>query len=668
MSTASIKDHADTLLNLLDLERQEQMAARAPKIVWICHSLGGLVVKQALLNAHEDRKYTSIRTDTCGLVFFGTPHRGAKGVELGKIAANVAKFISKGHAKNDLLQSLEENSLFTRQMSARFKQQLEDYQVVSFVEGKEVFIGGSGPASLSHLVVDEESAILGLPGQRETRLKLDADHSQMCKVGSRGAMYKMIKGNIKQIVDQVLLAERGFVPKPTPSPNPGPPLPPRMYTNSTLPYAGPPRTPDPSEPVIGVLYHPADNDPRSVQVAKYMNDWKWEDARRIQYALFQEHHRSLGQDHYSTLLAGYYLADIECTASNHLKAKEWADWVCSNSQRVLGKRHELAMRSESLVGELLCHQGKAQEGESICANVLARQQMTIGDDHLDTLKTRRRLAGVYGNSNRRTEAIQGITTYSESVARVLGKNHILYFSSVLDVAGQVLSQRLSNAEDIFMRQYTGTDPQGDALDSIAQDIKNRLGPHHPLSIRSLWMSAAMQALDPEKSTSSQETFRRALTMAEEYLGPEHAETMDMVGTMGIITAGRGSHTTAGYNPYIQDHEANLRASLPWLQRYLSWAERNHGIGAPDVQSILGFVAKMYCQTTNYGQAQVYFERLIASLKASNTEIPEEVQTWYQLCRMNTRYTRPAITNGLGTGLGGGGGLDLAGLLQSFKRL
>jgi hypothetical protein len=104
-----------------------------------------------LLNAHEDRKYTSIRTDTCGLVFFGTPHRGAKGVELGKIAANVAKFISRGHAKNDLLECLEENALFTRQMSSRFKQQLEDYQVVSFVEGKEVFIGGSGPASISHV-------------------------------------------------------------------------------------------------------------------------------------------------------------------------------------------------------------------------------------------------------------------------------------------------------------------------------------------------------------------------------------------------------------------------------------------------------------------------------------------------------------------------------------
>ena len=84
-------------------------------------------------------------------MFFGTPHRGAKAVELGKIAARVARFVSKGHASNDLLDCLEYNSLFTRQMTDRFRHQLEDYRVVSFIEGKKVQIGGVGPASISHV-------------------------------------------------------------------------------------------------------------------------------------------------------------------------------------------------------------------------------------------------------------------------------------------------------------------------------------------------------------------------------------------------------------------------------------------------------------------------------------------------------------------------------------
>lgn len=36
-------------------------------------------------------------------------------------------------------------------MSDRFRHQLEDYRVVSFIEGKEVFLGGTGPASISHV-------------------------------------------------------------------------------------------------------------------------------------------------------------------------------------------------------------------------------------------------------------------------------------------------------------------------------------------------------------------------------------------------------------------------------------------------------------------------------------------------------------------------------------
>jgi hypothetical protein len=73
----------------------------------------------------------------------------------------VARFVGKGHASNDLLDCLEHNSLFTRQMSSRFCHQLEDYRVVSFIEGKEVLLGGSGPASISHVSCVQPSNVHG---------------------------------------------------------------------------------------------------------------------------------------------------------------------------------------------------------------------------------------------------------------------------------------------------------------------------------------------------------------------------------------------------------------------------------------------------------------------------------------------------------------------------
>ncbi|KKK26513.1 hypothetical protein ARAM_001005, partial [Aspergillus rambellii] len=658
MSTASIKDHANTLLNLLDMERSPLLNARAPKIIFIGHSLGGLVIKQALLNAHEDRKYTAIRTDTCGLVFFGTPHRGAKGVELGKIAAKIAKFVAKGHASNDLLECLEHNSLFTRQMSSQFSHQLEDYHVISFVEGKEVFIAGAGPASVSHLVVDEESAILGLPGQRETRLKLDADHSQMCKVASRGAMYKLIKGNIKQITDRVLISEQGFIPQPSTSPHPAPPLPPRMHLNSSLPYPES-RTPEPAEDkIIGSLYSALDNDPRSIQVAEYKNSWKWDDARRLEYSIFQERHRILGQDHQSTLLSGYSLAEIEFEAAHLIKAVEWGRWVCNNTQRVLGKRHQLAMKAESLMGEILCQQGSAQEGESVCANVLARQQMTIGEDHIDTLETRRRLAVSYGCLDRRQEAIQALVKCSESIERLLGKRHIRNILTMLEIAEQVVSHRSGNPQEIMARQYSmEPDHQAEGILEMYQDLNNMLGPEHPLTIRSMWLHGAMQMLSGNDNSSASETLRRALALAEESLGPEHVETMSIVAILGLMYAFNGQMSIYNLSYLTTNKSSNIELAMPWLQRYLRWGESRMGAASPDVISTLKMIANLYFGARDYLQAQPYYERIVEAYRLSNTQAPEPIQTNLQLCRMNTRYLSPRAVS-----------TDISGLLSAFRRL
>lgn len=106
---------------------------------------------QTLLNAHENPQYTAIQAATFGLVFFGCPHRGAEGVELGMIAARVARFVSGGRASNELLECLRNNSLFTRQMLDWFSHQLLNYQVLSFIEGKPMRLEDFGPASVSHV-------------------------------------------------------------------------------------------------------------------------------------------------------------------------------------------------------------------------------------------------------------------------------------------------------------------------------------------------------------------------------------------------------------------------------------------------------------------------------------------------------------------------------------
>lgn len=76
-----IHQHAQTLVASLTLYRRSEGTFNNP-IIWVCHSLGGILVKRALLYSndvraahHEDQR--SIFVSTFGLVFLGTPHTGS---------------------------------------------------------------------------------------------------------------------------------------------------------------------------------------------------------------------------------------------------------------------------------------------------------------------------------------------------------------------------------------------------------------------------------------------------------------------------------------------------------------------------------------------------------------------------------------------------------------
>jgi protein SERAC1 len=84
-------------------------------IVFICHSLGGLVVKEALIksaayNSHRRHPtLAEIYASTIGVIFLGTPHRGSDQETLGEVAANVAK-LSFRQPNKQLLQTLKRES------------------------------------------------------------------------------------------------------------------------------------------------------------------------------------------------------------------------------------------------------------------------------------------------------------------------------------------------------------------------------------------------------------------------------------------------------------------------------------------------------------------------------------------------------------------------------
>lgn len=129
-SIAGVQEQAINLLNRIASKREE---AEERPIVFVAHSLGGIIVKRALVEAKLDDSYKSLRDATYGIAFFGTPHQGGNSAKLGAIAASIARGVLQ-NPSNTFMKALKKDSLFSDSLVRDFRHQLEDYYVLSFVE------------------------------------------------------------------------------------------------------------------------------------------------------------------------------------------------------------------------------------------------------------------------------------------------------------------------------------------------------------------------------------------------------------------------------------------------------------------------------------------------------------------------------------------------------
>jgi hypothetical protein len=121
---------ANELLEAIRIERDK---AESRPIIFLCHSMGGLLVKQALINAHSNPKYTPIKVATSGLAFFATPHNGGdwKAVKLGTLASRIATTAGFQQG-DDIMEVLKSGSMFSNIMQEHWRHRLLEYDIVSF--------------------------------------------------------------------------------------------------------------------------------------------------------------------------------------------------------------------------------------------------------------------------------------------------------------------------------------------------------------------------------------------------------------------------------------------------------------------------------------------------------------------------------------------------------
>lgn len=137
--TGRLDSFARELLVSIQRTRETEDEKQRP-ILFVCHSMGGLVVKKALLVAYvAEVHYKNILDSTTAVLFLGTPHGGSDSAALAKPLVDIAHVALPrlwGTVRKDLIASLERNGSELLELSGQFRSIVdkENIRVFSFVE------------------------------------------------------------------------------------------------------------------------------------------------------------------------------------------------------------------------------------------------------------------------------------------------------------------------------------------------------------------------------------------------------------------------------------------------------------------------------------------------------------------------------------------------------
>ncbi|KAL9487937.1 hypothetical protein ACSS6W_000214 [Trichoderma asperelloides] len=202
-SEASILELGKTLLESIKITRGKN--AKDRPLIFIAHSLGGLVVKEALVRAATGNEaYQTISRSCYALMFFGVPHRGLNNLSLMSMV--------KGQPNESLVRDLSESSRFLSSLHEDFNAcfTFDDTHVLSISETKHTptvewcsETGRWERTGPKVMMVGHTSAAYAHQNEKfYNRLSINADHSEMVKFDNiSNPDYSIIQDKIKDLVN-----------------------------------------------------------------------------------------------------------------------------------------------------------------------------------------------------------------------------------------------------------------------------------------------------------------------------------------------------------------------------------------------------------------------------------------------------------------------------------
>ncbi|KAK0628987.1 hypothetical protein B0T17DRAFT_524303 [Bombardia bombarda] len=197
------------LLNQVQRIRQGIIRPSRP-LFFMAHSIGGLVVKLALLRAMELPDYRTIMYNCHGVSFFGTPHRGSSYMSMKNLKESIRTLL---HLERSLPKTLADevriNNHSLLAMHEQFVNIASELRIWTLYETIDSQLSGSGGGLTSEVqfgapLVSIKSALLDV--RQEDVFSVDNDHAHVASFGPNNI--KTMNTFMKDLIDAIFKAEK----------------------------------------------------------------------------------------------------------------------------------------------------------------------------------------------------------------------------------------------------------------------------------------------------------------------------------------------------------------------------------------------------------------------------------------------------------------------------
>ncbi|KAI3393016.1 hypothetical protein diail_4895 [Diaporthe ilicicola] len=193
-TSLTLNDFATDLLFRMKYDEETEERLGQVPIIFVAHSMGGLIVKKAYIHGLMNDEYKGIVSKIKAVLFLSTPHRGT---DLADILNKILSGSVFGHSPKDYVNELTKKSPTIDELNEQFRHHASKLQIFSFYETLTTTVG-----PLKTLILEKHSSVLGY--QHETPQPLVANHHDVCKFSSpEDPNYQSVKGALRSIVNKV---------------------------------------------------------------------------------------------------------------------------------------------------------------------------------------------------------------------------------------------------------------------------------------------------------------------------------------------------------------------------------------------------------------------------------------------------------------------------------